>query len=321
MRFFTLILLFASLKTAAQQLPQYSLYMLNQFGWNPARAGSENSLSVTGIWRSQWNGLEGAPQTQQVNAHLPLNALRSGLGLVLENDATGPQRTTGGQFAWTYRLETRRGTLISAGLSGGFSQFTLDGSLLRTPDGIYTDPALPNHHDPTLPTGRESAGAPVFGAGLYIMPRKLEIGLAAQQILEPRWAFAQNLTVQARRTFSSMIARPFELTDDLVLKPSIFIKTDLAEWQMEISAMGQLRENWLGGLSFRGFAAKNRDALVFFVGTKLNERTRVAYAFDWSISALGQANRGSHELLLNYNLGKDLGKGRLPAVIYNPRFQ
>ena len=321
MRFFTLILLLAALKTAAQQTPQYSLYMLNQFGWNPARAGSENSLSVTGIWRSQWNGLDRAPQTQQVNAHLPLNALRSGLGLWLENDATGPQRTTGGQLAWTYRLETRGGMLISAGLSGGFSQFTLDGSLLKTPDGNYIDPASPNHNDPVLPTGRESAGAPVFGAGLFMVNKKLEIGLAAQQILETRWAFAQNLTIQSRRTVSGILARSIELTDELVLKPSILLKTDLAEWQMEVSAMGQFRENWLGGLSFRGFSKKNRDAMVFFVGTRLNEKTRVAWAYDWSISALGAANRGSHELLLNYNLGKEPGKGRLPAVIHNPRFQ
>lgn len=321
MRFFTLFLLLVSLRLDAQQTPQYSLYMLNQFGWNPARAGADNSLSITGIWRSQWNGLAGAPQTQQVNAHLPLQALQSGLGIWLENDATGPQRMTAGQFAWTYRLETRNGTLISAGLSGGFSQFTLDGNLLKTPDGNYVDPAQPIHNDPILPTGRESVGAPVFGAGLFIVNKKLEVGLAAQQLLEPRWSFAQNLTIQSRRTLTGMVARPFNLTDDLVLKPSILLKTDLSEWQMEASAMGQFRENWLGGLSFRGFSGKNRDALVLFVGTRLNDRTRVAYAWDWSISALGTANRGSHELLLNYNLGRDFGKGRLPAVIYNPRFQ
>jgi hypothetical protein len=29
---------------------------------------------------------------------------------------------------------------------------------------------------------------------------------------------------------------------------------------------------------------------------------------------------GSHEILLQYNLGQSFGKGKLPPIIYNPRF-
>ena len=79
---YTLFFFFAFLNlTWAQQPAQYSLYNLNKFNFNPAYAGLDNSLSVTGVYRSQWVGLPGKPVTQNINAHMPLYFFkwRSGL--------------------------------------------------------------------------------------------------------------------------------------------------------------------------------------------------------------------------------------------------
>jgi Type IX secretion system membrane protein PorP/SprF len=54
----------------AQQPVQYSLYFLNPTAFNPAAAGTENSLVFTGGFRQQWTGLDGAPQTQILTVHL-----------------------------------------------------------------------------------------------------------------------------------------------------------------------------------------------------------------------------------------------------------
>jgi len=61
------------------------------------------------------------------------------------------------------------------------------------------------------------------------------------------------------------------------------------------------------------------DAVALMAGFKLNEKLSVGYAYDIGLSALNSVSSGSHELLLNYNLGAPIGKGRPPAVIYNPR--
>ena len=55
----------------AQQAAQYSLYMLNPYGVNPAAAGLDNTLVATGGYRTQWTGLDGNPTTQYVNVVLP----------------------------------------------------------------------------------------------------------------------------------------------------------------------------------------------------------------------------------------------------------
>ncbi len=298
------------LAAAAQQTAQWSLYALNPFASNPAVAGTENSLVATGAWRKQWNGLHGSPETQQANLHLPIYAMRGGFG----------HRQTSGLAAWNYQMPVGRSSLFSLGASGGFSQITLDGKAIVTPDGIYPDNASGNHNDPLLTFEREAAGAAVFGAGAFFTNGKLEAGIAAQQLGPSRWKFSQGLSIDSRATYSASAGRIFHLTDELTAKPVFFVKTDLVETQADMTLLLRFRDKLLGGASLRGFSGASRDAAALFCGTKLSERTTVAYSYDVTLSRLSATSRGSHEFLIQYNLGKELGKGRLPAAVNNPRF-
>ncbi|MGB5782363.1 MAG: type IX secretion system membrane protein PorP/SprF, partial [Eudoraea sp.] len=56
----------------AQQDAQYTQYMYNTVSVNPAYAGSRGHMSIAGLYRSQWVGLDGAPKTQTFNMHTPL---------------------------------------------------------------------------------------------------------------------------------------------------------------------------------------------------------------------------------------------------------
>jgi len=51
-----------SLNSNAQQDAQYTQYMYNTISVNPAYAGSRGVMSIMGLHRSQWVGLEGAPR-------------------------------------------------------------------------------------------------------------------------------------------------------------------------------------------------------------------------------------------------------------------
>jgi hypothetical protein len=98
------------------------------------------------------------------------------------------------------------------------------------------------------------------------------------------------------------------------------LKSDFNETQIEASAMLRWRENMFVGASYRGFGERSRDAAVVFIGFKANEKTTLGYAYDLPLSALSIANRGSHELFVRYSLDKPIGVGKLPPIIYNPRF-
>lgn len=305
----------------AQQVPQYSLYALNPYALNPAYAGMENTLVATGVYRQQWSGLQGAPVTQNVNAHLPIFAISSGVGLRVVNDAIGAHSTTSGVLSYSYQLDFGRNTLLSFGASGGWLQYSLDGTKLRAPQGTYAEPNF-SHNETVLPISRVQAGSPIVEAGVFLQSKKWELGLSAQPVFATRLRAKDNgaFGLQPVQHYLLYSAYAFTLSDRLSLKPSVLVKSDFKETQIEFSALARWQENTFAGVSWRGYGNRSNDAAVLFVGFNLNEKTTLAYAFDIPRSALSTANRGSHELLLRYSLNRPIGVGKLPPVIYNPRF-
>ena len=57
---------------SAQQDPQYTQYMYNMNVINPAYAGISEGLSIGALYRSQWVGLDGGPETFTFNIHSPV---------------------------------------------------------------------------------------------------------------------------------------------------------------------------------------------------------------------------------------------------------
>ena len=73
----------------AQQDAQYTQYMFNTMSVNPAYAGSRGQLSLAALYRSQWVGLEGAPETFTLNIHSPIRNSRLGYGVSVIHDNIG----------------------------------------------------------------------------------------------------------------------------------------------------------------------------------------------------------------------------------------
>ena len=95
----------------SQQDPQYSLYMFNPLGVNPGYAGSREVLSAVLIHRSQWIGMDGAPETQVLSINTPLKNKKMGLGLQIVNDNIGAHTNQTLKATYAYRLKMGRGKL------------------------------------------------------------------------------------------------------------------------------------------------------------------------------------------------------------------
>ena len=67
------MLALGSLTANAQQDSQYTQYMYNTNTINPAYAGSRGALSIYGMHREQWVGLNGAPKTNVISVNTPIN--------------------------------------------------------------------------------------------------------------------------------------------------------------------------------------------------------------------------------------------------------
>ena len=118
-----LVLTLGSFTIHAQQAPMYTHYMYNTLMVNPAYAGSRDALSVTALYRSQWVDFKGAPVTQTLSMHTPLNNEHIGLGLSVLNDKIGPTNNTSvfADFAFIMKLNEK--SKLALGLSAGADIF------------------------------------------------------------------------------------------------------------------------------------------------------------------------------------------------------
>ena len=314
-----LALILGATSLFGQQTPQYSLYMLNKFGFNPAYAGLDQSISATGVYREQWVDLPGSPISQHFNVHLPSYFLGGGIGLEIENERYGAEDHFAASLTYAKHLVLSNRNILSVGVSGGIVQKALDGSLLRTPDGVYEGPTI-NHNDQLLPDSRISAMGPTFGAGVYYQGESFETGLSVEHLAESATAF-ELFDYRLSRTFTYFAAYNFDVGRKFNISPSVLVKSIIDQTQMDFSARVQYNDNLFLGASFRGYNAPSIDALAIFGGFRINEKFTVAYAYDVTLSSLSDVSRGSHEVMINYNLGKPLNKGKLPPIIYNPRFR
>jgi len=304
-----------------QQAAQYSTYMLNPYAYNPAAAGLGQTFQANAAYRRQWNDLPGSPETVHVNAHFPLGIIPSGAGIQVETDALGAHRVNKASLAFNYQKAVGRTALLSVGASVGYLQYRLDGSLLRAPQGQYEQNVF-LHNDAFLPEGSTQAATPFVEVGLVFKSNAFQVGIAALPIFAPALQFsAQNgINYTLSQHFIGHASYALEIGEAHQFRPSVLIKTDGIQTQAEVSGIFSWNNNILLGTSFRGVAASSRDAMVLLLGGRINPKTTLIYAFDIPLSSLKAGHRGSHELLLKYDLGRTLGKGNPPPLVYNPRF-
>lgn len=314
------LLIFQLSVAFAQQPAQFSLFMLNPYGENPAAGGLEKTLVATGGFRSQWVGLQGSPQTQYINVSLPLSIISSGMGIQVMNESIGARSGLTAKLSYNY-IKKMGDAQLSIGVAGGIIQGTIDGSKLRTPSGDYNQGVI-DHQDKILNTASLNGIVPTFDAGIFLKAEKFDVGIFSGNLTEPVLSLAgQKVTeVSLKRHYSAFAATRFNLSSSLSLHPSVMFRSDGVQNQAEFSTFVRYNDNFFLGGAFRGFSKKTQDAATVYGGFRLNSKIMLAYAYDITISALKNATQGGHEIVLQYNLGKEFGRGKLPPIIYSPRF-
>lgn len=314
---FIILFVVASAAMMAQQPMQFSQYMLNKYQMNPAYAGFDFSLSVTGVYRSQWNELPTQPRTQNVNAHLPMYILNGAIGINIANEQIGYFNSTLGSISYNYVFESSVG-LFSAGLKVGMIQSNLSGSLLRTPDGIY-EGSTNSHEDPILSELNQSGIGVLYGVGVYFIGNFFEAGATVSRLPESNIAVGE--TKVALKPYINFYAEStIDINSDFAIVPSVLVRSDLIQTQIDIAAIVKLSGNIFGGLGLRGYDPRSIDSGILIAGWRFNENYTLSYAYDIGLSQLRAVHDGTHEIILNYNLNKLIGAGLPPKIIYNPRY-
>lgn len=298
---FSVFLLFSIQEINAQQDSQYTNYMYNTININPAYAGSRNVISVFGLHRSQWVGLDGAPVNNTFSINSPLNKTNFGLGVSFINDKIGPSNENAISIDVSYTVPTSENYNLSFGIKGTANLLNVDYSKLDIYD--LTDQQFQNNIDNEF--------SPNFGAGIYFHSNKFYTGISVPNFLETTH-YDDNTFVSAkeRMHYYFISGYVFNLSPNLKFKPAFLSKiVKGSPLQLDVTSNFMLYEKFVIGAAWRWDASMST-----LVGFQITDGWFIGYSYDTETTKLANYNSGSHEIFLRYEFKSKSTK------VNSPRF-
>ncbi len=286
------ITLIACQSAFSQQDPQFTEYMLNPIVINPAIAGTRGVTSISGLHRSQWIGLDGAPTTQTLNFDAsPARKIGIGLSIVNDEIGNGTQQQTDVDAVFSYLLPVSEQGTLALGVNAGGNWLNVDFTQLVN-YGVETN--LPNIDQKFSPT---------VGVGAYYYTEKYFVGLSAPSLLETdhfdNSGQGTSYVARERMNFYLLSGAVFEMNRDLKLRPAILAKAvSGAPLQVDLTASLLFNEKFSFGLAYRVDAAVSA-----LFGFQISEKLLAGLAYDAETTELGSTefNDGSFEVFLRYD--------------------
>ncbi|KFF11427.1 PorP/SprF family type IX secretion system membrane protein [Flavobacterium hydatis] len=300
-----ILILFTCNYISAQQDSQYTQYMYNPSIVNPAYAGSRDVMSIFGLYRAQWVGLEGAPKTGTLSLHTPIENSKVGLGFSLVNDRIGPSDETNFAADISYTIDVSYRYKLAFGVKANANLVNID----------YTKLDIFDPSDSRFQENVINKFSPNVGAGVYLYSDNTYVGLSAPALLQTKH-FDGSVNYDGSSTFFAreqvhyylMAGHVFDLDYNLKFKPSALVKmTEGAPLQVDLSANFLFNEKFTAGVAYRWSAA-----LSALVGFQVSDGLFIGYAYDAETTKLANYNSGSHEVFLRFELFKKFDKITCP---------
>lgn len=286
------IFLFLSFSNSlsAQQLPLYSEYMFNTFEINPAYAGSRDVIQIISMFRKQWTGFKTAPQSTFLSVDLPIPGKRVGLGIKIVDDRDEITKTIGAQAAYAYKVPVGSYSTLALGLQAGAMSFKSD----------FTKVDVIDPNDPSFSHVVNSVKIN-FGTGIFFNTENFYVGVSLPNLFRQNLKkndpgnlgdFKQNMHIYFNTGYVFMLSYNF------VLKPSVLVR-GLVGSPVSVDVNTNL---WIADMLSLGVSYRNKSALVGIINLRVLPELYLGYAYDHSISRLNIIAKGSHEVILKYEI-------------------
>lgn len=286
------ISLFLFLCTAhAQQLPQYSQWSNHLMAMNPAHTGIKNCLEFHSLYRMQWVGFTGAPQSGFLTFCTPIETQRKkylgtrhGIGVRFETDRIGQFNMNRINISYAAHFNFTKTNRLSLGLFGGMVQLGFNSASSTT---VSADPIVNREGSFIAPDA--SFGAWWNGENYYF-------GATLQQLIPWTWpAPGSNSKHRLHPAFHA--GYRMRLNDKVTFLPAALMKIPPhGPLAIDIQAIFDYTNKLNGGLGFR-----NGDALIFFAGFKISQRLSINYSFDLTLSDIRLGSSNTHELSVSFS--------------------
>lgn len=289
----TILSVFSVNNANAQQDFINGFYMFNPLAFNPAIVGVNDLVSISAVAREQWTGINGAPSTQYVNAHLPVSVWAGtksiskypaglSLGFSVVNDKIGATSYTKLSIPVGAKIRlTESGIRLSLGLSLEGASLSANYDELRG-------------YDPNELGNSPSPGRFIdFSTGLYAYHDTWYAGMSVTNIRQQElpdysfffdrhyyftagYAHVLNSRIVLRMTTLAVVvpSTPFSMTATPAVIIDDFIET--------------------------GFSYRYHDMCGAFFTIKPLDNLRIGYWYEYAIGNKTSEVGATHEIVLTY---------------------
>ena len=299
-----LVLFFIGIVGIAQQDSQFTNYMYNTINFNPAYAGSRGVMSVFGLSRNQWTGLDGAPVTNTFSLNTPINYSNLGLGISIVNDQIGPSNENNISVDVSYTIPTSKTFELSFGIKATANLLNVDFNKLN----IY------NSNDNLAQENIDNKFSPNVGAGIYFHSDKTYFGFSVPNFLETKHFdkngsnLASSVVAAQKMHYYFIAGHVFDINSNIKLKPTLLSKiVKGSPLQIDASANVLFNDQFTLGLAYRWDAAVSALA-----GFQISDSWFIGYSYDMEVTKLSNYNSGSHEIFLRFELFNNYDKAISP---------
>lgn len=289
--------MFLGITLKAQQAPQYSQYSFNNFGYNPAFAGTSKCLDFKAGTRLQWVGFDNAPRSSFASAHMALskknyaNKGKHAVGIYLEQDRLHLTSRTYIKLAYAYHKKVFPKLTMGVGLFGGVQQYAIS--------NVFGN----NNPDPVL----ENAGGsvlhyPDFMPGLLLYNNKVYYSFSINQVFFKKIKLGQE-SKQVNQYFIGM-GHQSVYQDWTIFKSFLLKLNNIGPPALDLNMAWVYRQNFTMGIGYRV-----GEAVVAQIKFKLFDTITIGYAFDFPLNKI-YGNYG-HEIMFGFRqcTGGGIGEG------------
>ncbi len=299
----------------AQREPQYTQYVNNIGSFNPAYVGTVDKFQATGLYRTQWVDIPGAPKTIRFGLNIPFANEKTGLGFNVVNEELGATTQTFLDIAYSYQVNFSEETKLSFGLNAGGALYDFD----------FSNQNIEDLNEPLLNTLQFNEFYPIVGAGVFLYAEEWYVGLSAPNFLTGIVDSEINSIVDDETQLNFIGGYVFDLSESLRFKPAFLANyTQGLPVNLNLSANFLIRDVLTLGASYR-----LDNAVSGLLGVQISKGILVGYAYDYNTNPLGEFSQGSHEIIMKFSFSKkedrqnkkkaNKAKGK-PKQIDSPRF-
>ncbi len=272
-----------SIQSYAQQDVTFTMYNYNMNIINPAYAGTGETLELTSNFRTQWQGLDGAPKTQSFSLSSPTNE-KVGLGLSITNSSVFVLNETDVFADFSYKLKLDETLELFLGLKAGGAFVNINLADI----GLDNDPLFSEN---------VSVFNPNVGVGAYLKGKNFFVNMSAPALLRTkRYEKKSGIVTHATDKMQFFVGAGYHvpLNKDITFTPSFLTRViSDVPFSMDISGTLDVYDLVEFGLSYR--LKESISTIVFF---KMTNSLEIGYAYDSSITAVSNYRRGNHEIIL-----------------------